>query len=115
MRTHVRYNMSVREEDTRATDIGMVPLGYGQFVRADDIVALLPIEDGREPRRRTYVHVAGLAVAIVASGSEKAILADMRTASRPGRQGRQSADRAGQPVTLARHRRGRLAFGARRD
>ena len=29
----------------RAVDIGMVPLGYGRFVRADDIVAVLPIED----------------------------------------------------------------------
>jgi hypothetical protein len=49
----------MREDDVRAPDIGMVPLGYGRFVRADEIVALLPIEDGRGPRRRTYVHVAG--------------------------------------------------------
>ncbi|MBV9416559.1 MAG: hypothetical protein JO363_16365, partial [Solirubrobacterales bacterium] len=59
----------MREEDVRATDIGMVPLGYGRFVRADEIVAVLAIEDGRGPRRRTYVHVAGLAAPIVASRS----------------------------------------------
>ena len=54
--------MYMREEDImRATDIGMVPLGYGRFVRADEIVALVPIEDGRGSGRRTYVHVAGLA------------------------------------------------------
>jgi hypothetical protein len=31
----------------RATDTGMVPLGYGRFVRADEIVAVLPIDEGR--------------------------------------------------------------------
>jgi hypothetical protein len=114
-RTHVRYNLHMREEDVRATDIGMVPLGYGRFVRADEIVALLPIEDGRGPRRRTYVHVAGLAAPIVASRSEEAILADMKTASRSGHRGTQSDDRTRQPMASARHRRSRLVFGARRD
>jgi hypothetical protein len=107
--------MHMREEDVRATDIGLVPLGYGRFVRADEIVALLPIEDGRGPRRRTYVHVAGLAAPIVASRSEEAILADMKNASRSGHRGTQSDDRTGQPMTSARHRRSRLVFGARRD
>jgi hypothetical protein len=107
--------MHMREEDVRAPDIGMVPLGYGRFVRADEIVALLPIEDRRGPRRRTYVHVAGLAAPIVASRSEEAILADMKTASRSGHQGTQSDDRTERPVTSSRHRRSRLVFGARRD
>jgi hypothetical protein len=93
----------------------MVPLGYGRFVRADEIVAVLPIEDGRGPRRRTYVHVAGLASPIVASRSEEAILADMKAASRSDHRRTQSDDRAGQPATSARHRRSRLVFGARRD
>jgi hypothetical protein len=107
--------MHMREEDVRAPEIGMVPLGYGRFVRADEIVAVLPIEDGRGPRRRTYVHVAGLAAPIVASRSEEAILADMKTASRFARRGTQSDDRTGQPATAARHRRNRLVFGARRN
>jgi hypothetical protein len=107
--------MHMREEDVRAPEIGMVPLGYGRFVRADEIVALLPIEDGRGPRRRTYVHVAGLAAPIVASRSVEAILADMKAASRSGHRGTQSEDRTGQPVTSARHRRSRLVFGTRRD
>jgi hypothetical protein len=105
----------MREEEVRAPDIGMVPLGYGRFVRADEIVALLPIEDGRGPRRRTYVHVAGLTAPIVASRSEESILADMKTASRFGHRVTQSDDRTGQPVISARHRRGRLVFGTRRD
>jgi hypothetical protein len=107
--------MHMREQDIRAPDIGMVPLGYGRFVRADEIVAVLPIEDGRGPRRRTYVHVAGVAAPIVASRSEEAILADMKTASRSGYPGKQLDDRTGQPVTPGRHRRGRLVFGTRRD
>jgi hypothetical protein len=112
-RTHVRYNVRMRDEEVRATDIGMVPLGYGRFVRADEIVALLPIEDGRGPRRRTYVHVAGLAAPIVASRSEDAILADMKLASDSGRRATRSDERRGQPATS--HRRSRLVFGARRD
>jgi hypothetical protein len=56
----------------------MVPLGYGKFVRADEIVALVPIEEGdRGEGRRTYVHTEGLLEPLVASRSEKAILADM--------------------------------------
>jgi hypothetical protein len=102
----------------RATDIGMVPLGYGRFVRADDIVAVLPIEDRRGRGRRTHVHVAGLAAPIVASRSEGAILADMKAASGSGPRVTSSDDRrsprGGQPVSAAPHRRSRLIFGARR-
>jgi hypothetical protein len=107
--------MHMREEDVRATDIGMVPLGYGRFVRADEIVALLPIEDGRGSGRRTHVHVAGLAAPIVASRSEGAILADMKTASGSGLRRTRSDDRRGRPTTAAAPRRSRLVFGARRD
>ena len=109
----------MREEDLmRATDIGMVPLGYRRFVRADDIVAVLPIEEGRGRGRRTHVHVAGLAVPIVASRSEGAILADMKAASGASRRGAGSDERrstrAEQAASAAPHRRGRLGFGARR-
>ena len=63
------------------TTTGMVPLGYGKFVRADEIVALVPIEDdARGDGRRTYVHTEGLPDPLVASRSEKAILADMHRA-----------------------------------
>jgi hypothetical protein len=59
----------------------MVPLGYGKFVRADRIFAVVPIEaDERGDGRRTYVHVDGIAEPLVASRSERAILADVETA-----------------------------------
>jgi hypothetical protein len=111
--------MHMREEDVmRSTDVGMVPLGYGRFVRADDIVAVLPIEEGRGRGRRTHVHVAGLAVPIVASRSERAILSDMKAASGAGRRGaspdERRSPRAGPGVSAVPHRRSRLGFGSRR-
>jgi hypothetical protein len=62
-------------------DPRMIPLGYGKFVRADRIYALVPLEGAeRQDGRRTYVHVDGLDQPIVASRSERAILADVETA-----------------------------------
>ena len=59
----------------------MVSLGYGKFVRADRVFALVPLEAGdRGDGRRTYVHVDGLVEPIVASRSERAILADVEAA-----------------------------------
>jgi hypothetical protein len=57
----------------------MIPLGYGKFVRADRVYALVPIEGSeRRDGRRTYVD--GLAEPVVASRSERAILADVEAA-----------------------------------
>jgi len=59
----------------------MIPLGYGKFVRADRVFAVVPIEgDERREGRRTYVHVDGLSEPLVASRSERAILADVEAA-----------------------------------
>ena len=62
-------------------DARMISLGYGKFVKADRIYALVPLEPGeRGEGRRTYVHVDGLDTPIVASRSERAILADVEAA-----------------------------------
>ena len=59
----------------------MVSLGYGKYVKADRVYALVPIEaEDRGDGRRTYVHVDGLDQPIVASRSERAILNDVETA-----------------------------------
>jgi hypothetical protein len=59
----------------------MVSLGYGKFVRADRVFAVVPLEAGeRGEGRRTYVHVDGLTQPLVASRSERAILADVEAA-----------------------------------
>jgi hypothetical protein len=59
----------------------LVPLGYGRWVRADRIFALVPLDaDERGDGRRTYVHVDGIASPLVASRSERAILTDVERA-----------------------------------
>ncbi len=59
----------------------MVPLGYGKFVRADRVFAVVPLDpEERGDGRRTYVHVDGLDQPLVASRSERAILADVEAA-----------------------------------
>lgn len=62
-------------------DPRMVHLGYGKFVRADRVYALVPLEGSdRQDGRRTYVHVDGLSEPIVASRSERAIMTDVEGA-----------------------------------
>ena len=62
-------------------DARMISLGYGKFVKADRVYALVPLEAAdRGEGRRTYVHVDGLAEPIVASRSERAILVDVEEA-----------------------------------
>lgn len=56
----------------------MIALGYGKWVRADRIYAVVPIEgEDRGDGRRTLVHVEGLPEPLVASRSDRAILADL--------------------------------------
>ena len=59
----------------------MIALGYGKFVRADRVFAVVPIDAGeRGDGRRTYVHVDGIAEPLIASRSERAIVADLDAA-----------------------------------
>jgi hypothetical protein len=56
----------------------MVPLGYGKYVRADRVYALVPLEgEDRGDGRRTLVHVEGIEEPLVASRSEQAIAAEL--------------------------------------
>ena len=85
---------------TAKRDPRLISLGYGRFVKADRVFALVPLPaNERGDGRRTYVHVEGLAEPIVASRSERAILSDVEAAL---------AEAAGIP------RRGRGARGCRR-
>lgn len=59
----------------------MIHLGYGKYVRADRVFALVPLERGhRGDGRRTLVHVEGIEQPLVASRSETAIARDLATA-----------------------------------
>src|SRR6185312_8042251 len=56
----------------------MIFLGYGKYVRADRIYALEPIEgDDRGDGQRTRVWIDGMEEPLVASRTERTILADM--------------------------------------
>jgi hypothetical protein len=62
-------------------DARLVSLGYGKFVRADRVYALVPLPpEERGEGRRTWVHIDGLSEPVVASRSERAILADVENA-----------------------------------
>ena len=59
----------------------MIPLGYGKFVRADRVFALVPLEGAeRGDGRRTLVHVEGIEKPLIASRSEAAIAEDLAIA-----------------------------------
>jgi hypothetical protein len=59
----------------------LVPLGYGKYVRADRVYALVPLEGAdRGDGRRTLVHVEGIEDPIVASRAEGAIARDVAAA-----------------------------------
>jgi hypothetical protein len=59
----------------------LIPLGYGKFVRADRVYALVPLESpARGDGRRTLVHVEGIEEPLIASRSESAIARDIATA-----------------------------------
>src|SRR5215217_2694865 len=55
----------------------IVTLGFGKYVRADKIVALVPIEEDRGSGRRTLVYVDDLPEPLVAGRTEGTILRDM--------------------------------------
>jgi hypothetical protein len=56
----------------------MVFLGFGKWARADRIYALEPLGEGeRGHGRRTRVWIDGIAEPVVASRTERTILADM--------------------------------------
>ena len=58
----------------------MVFLGHGKYARADRIFALEPIGDDRGDGRRTRVWVDGIPEPLIASRTERTILADMAQA-----------------------------------
>ena len=60
--------------------VPMVFLGHGKYARADRIFALEPIGDDRGDGRRTRVWVEGIAEPLIASRTERTILADMEQA-----------------------------------
>jgi hypothetical protein len=76
----------------------LVPLGYGKYVRADRVYALVPLDKGqRGDRRRTLVHIEGIETPLVASRSEGAIARDVAVALGQSSQGPGRAELAAPP------------------
>lgn len=68
------------EEDRMRVQTGqLVALGYGAYVRSDDVAAVEPITDGRGPGRRSRVWVRGVPDPFVASRAEGSIVDDLVT------------------------------------
>ena len=57
----------------------LVSLGYGKYVRSDEVVAVEPITKGRAPGRRSLVWVRGVPEPLVASRAEGSIVDDLVT------------------------------------
>jgi hypothetical protein len=68
------YDAAVSSDGTTP----MIALGYGKFVRADRVYALVPLEGAeRGDGRRTLVYVDGIEHPLIASRSEAAIAGDL--------------------------------------
>lgn len=77
---HRTPRRTIRDEMPRTTP-PLIALGYGKFVRADRIFALVPLEGpDRGDGRRTLVYVEGVEEAVIASRSEAAIARDLAEA-----------------------------------
>ncbi len=75
----------------------LIPLGYGKFVRADRVFALVPLEgDDRGDGRRTLVYIEGIEEPVIASRSETAIARDVAIALGRGGRNREGVELPGQ-------------------
>ncbi|MBD3884191.1 hypothetical protein IFO70_20800 [Phormidium tenue FACHB-886] len=70
----------------------LVHLGFGKYVRSDQVVALLPVEEERGPGRRTVVYVQGQSDPLVASRAEDTIVRDLVQEPREVTQARQQQE-----------------------
>lgn len=70
----------------------LVHLGFGKYIRSDQVTAVIPIEEERGPGRRTFVHLQGQSDPIVASRAEDSIVRDLVQEPREVTQSRQQQE-----------------------
>ncbi len=70
----------------------LVHLGFGKYVRSDQVTAVIPIEEDRGPGRRTFVQVEGQTDPVVASRAEDSIVRDLVQEPREVTQSRQQQE-----------------------
>ena len=70
----------------------LVHLGFGKYVRSDQVTAVVPIEEDRGPGRRTFVHLEDRVNPLVASRAEDSIIRDLVQEPREVTQSRQQQE-----------------------
>jgi hypothetical protein len=70
----------------------LIHLGFGKYVRSDQVTSVIPIEEGRGPGRRTYIYLQGQPDPIVASRAEDSIVRDLVQEPREITQSRQQQE-----------------------
>lgn len=70
----------------------LVHLGFGKYVRSDQVTAVVPIEEDRGPGRRTFVHLQGQTDPVIASRAEDTIVRDLVQEPREVTQARQQQE-----------------------
>jgi hypothetical protein len=70
----------------------LVHLGFGKYVRSDQVTAVIPIEEDRGPGRRTWVHLEERRDPLVASRAEDSIVRDLVQEPREITQSRQQQE-----------------------
>ena len=70
----------------------LVHLGFGKYVRSDQVTAVIPIEEERGPGRRTFVHLDKRGDPLVASRAEDTIIRDLVQEPREVTQSRQQQE-----------------------
>ena len=70
----------------------LVHLGFGKYIRSDQVTAVIPIEEERGPGRRTFIHLQGQTDPIVASRAEDSIVRDLVQEPREVTQSRQQQE-----------------------
>lgn len=70
----------------------LVHLGFGKYVRSDQVTAVMPVEEERGPGRRSFIHLQGQTNPIVASRAEDTIVRDLVQEPREVTQSRQQQE-----------------------
>lgn len=70
----------------------LVHLGFGKYVRSDQVTAVVPIEEERGPGRRTFIHLQGQVDPLIASRAEDSIVRDLVQEPREVAQSRQQQE-----------------------
>lgn len=70
----------------------LIHLGFGKYVRSDQVTAVIPIEEERGPGRRTFVQLQGQTDPVIASRAEDSIVRDLVQEPREVTQARQQQE-----------------------